>query len=419
MSILAKAHGVRRPLQRIAAFSVLPAVSLVSNLIVLPILSARFGTTGWSSVLLGQSIGAAASVVCALSWPVEGAHLVARCSPRQRLDLYRSSMRQRGLALAAASPLVVTACVVTEPAMLIVCVLSAIALSLNALAPGWYFIGMSNPRQALIAEGGPRLIVNLVAVALVAFLPLWTYPVALMVGTLMSLIVTWVFVRRGVAGGSAAVTDSPLAVRPSGGRFPLLPLVARGADASYIYLSGPLVAFVAPTAYPLFAAVDRLSSSITNVMGTVTHGLVAWIAEARPERQRRRVLGAVAFSSSFAAICFVVLAVSTPLLLGYVFAGTIEVDPAVAYLAAAGMAGAFLTRSLAVVLLVPQGLAGTAYNIMLAVAPTGLLLVGWAAVAFGSTGAIAVVAFTPLVAVAIQLTLGLRRALGARSIPTG
>src|SRR5215203_4709922 len=85
-------RAVRRPLQRIAAFGLLPAASLLSSLILLPIISGRFGQPGWSSVLLGQSIGAAASVVCALAWPMEGADLISRAAPTQRRVMYTASV---------------------------------------------------------------------------------------------------------------------------------------------------------------------------------------------------------------------------------------------------------------------------------------------------------------------------------------
>jgi hypothetical protein len=398
---------LQRPLSRILAFGLLPAVSLLSTLVVLPILSARFGLAGWSSVLLGQSIGAAASVVCALAWPSEGAHLVAQASPEQRVRMYRASVMQRSAALVVAAPLVIATCLLTRPDMPLVCVLSGLALSLNAFTSGWYFVGVSRPSQMLVAEGIPRLMVNLLSVALVVFLPLWTYPVALMAGMLGTVLITFWFIRRDAAGTEAAGRGDPL--RPGGGRFPVIVLLARSADAGSSYLSVPLVALIAPAAYPLFAAVDRLASAMINVMATVAQGLTAWIGEASDRTRHRRIAGAVLLASAASAIVFLASLAAIPWLARYVFAGTVQFGTLVACLAAARIAATFLSRALVTILLVPQEMAITAYIVGLVVACVTLALVALTAAGWGGIAPIGVMAVVPFAAVVIQMALGLRR----------
>ncbi|SNS90342.1 polysaccharide transporter, PST family [Geodermatophilus saharensis] len=399
---------LRRPIGRIAAFGVLPAVSLLSNLVVLPVLSARFGEAGWSSVLLGQSIGAAASVVCALTWPMEGPHLVSRTAPGRRAGLYASSVRQRAVAVLVVGPVVVALCLVARPAMPLVCVLSAVAIQLNALSPAWYFVGVSRPSSSLVAEGAPRLVVNIAAIALVVWLPLWTYPAALVVGMLATLVIASALVRRPVDAEVESETGGVPGPPRERSRVPLLAVVARGADAGYSYLTGPLVALVMPSAYPLYAAVDRLSQSLVNVMGTVTQGLTAWISEGRSSQ--RRVSGAVVLTLAFAGVCLAVLSFTAPLLLRFLFAGTVDVGPLVAFLAAAVTCGAFTVRALGTVLLVPRGKAAVAYRVLLVGAVAGLPAIGLAAVTAGSVGALVAAAAVAWLLVAIQLTAGLRGA---------
>ncbi|NEM05936.1 hypothetical protein [Geodermatophilus normandii] len=405
--VAAPVQVLRRPLGRIAAFGILPAVSLLSNLVVLPILSARFGEAGWSSVLLGQSIGAAVSVVCALAWPIEGPHLASVATPVQRFAMYRTSLRQRGLAVALATPVMVAVCLLADPPMPLVCSLSAVAIALNALSPSWYFVGASQPSRSLVAEGGPRLAVNLLAIGLVALFPLWTYPAVLIAGMAATLVIAAVSVRRDLRSSGVHHGTGEAPPRPMGGRAQVFAIVARGADAGYSYLTGPLVVFVAPAAYPLYAAVDRLAQSLVNVMSTVAQGLTAWIGEGRGDR-RRRVLGAVALAVVIAVTALGVLFLAAPLLLRYLFAGTVTSGPLVAFLAAAITTGAFLTRSLSLILLVPQGMAPVAYRIMLAAACVGLPLVGVGATVWGSLGALVVVATLPWATVAVQLVVGLR-----------
>ncbi len=400
--------ALRRPLSRIAAFGVLPAVSLLSNLVVLPVLRARFGQAGWSSVLLGQSIGAAASLLCGLSWSMEGPHAVAAAAPEERADLYAQSVRQRAVAVAVLTPPVVALCLFARPGMPLVCALSAIAITLNALGPGWYFTGVSQPSRSLLAEGGPRLVVNLASVGLVLFLPLWTYPAALILGMLTTLLVASWLIRRDVRrAGHRFPPDGPRARIRS--KAPVLAVAARGADAGYSYLCGPLVAFVSPPAYPLFAAVDRLAQSLLNVLSTITQGLTAWIGEAGRGLQRRRVYGAVVLAFGFAASSHLVLLLTAPLLLDFLFAGTVAVDARITFLAATVIAGGFLSRALVFVLLVPLGLAATAYRLMIVTACTALPLVGVAAAVSGSVTALAVVAAVPWVVVVAQLVFGWSR----------
>jgi hypothetical protein len=401
-----------RPIARIGAFGVLPAISLISTLVVLPTLSGRYGQAGWSSVLLGQSIGAAASVVCALGWPVEGANLASQATPPQRRGMYKASILQRTAAVGVATPLLIGVCLAAEPKMPLVCVLSAFAMTLNALSPAWYFVGVSRPSHSLVAEGGPRLVVNVGSIALVAFLPLWTYPTALIVGMMATLGIAAHFVGRDAGAESDPATDCSPAPRPSGGRIPLLAVLARGVDAGYQYLTGPLVALVAAPAYPVYAAVDRLSQSLVNVMATVTQGLMAWIGESGREVARRRLAGAVLLALAFAGLSVIVFALTTPLLLNYLFAGTVEASPLLAIVAGATISGVFLSKSLAVLLLVPQGLARAAYQLLVVGSCLGLPAVGLAAASGGSTGALIVSATGPWILVAGQLAVGLRHRHG-------
>ena len=401
-------RALRRPVERIAAFGLLPAASLLSTLVLLPIISARFGQPGWSSVLLGQSIGAAASVVCGLGWHMEGADLIARATPIQRRVMYRASVRQRAVALLVASPAVVGVSLVARPDLPLVCVLSALAVALNALSPGWYFVGLSRPSQLLVAEGGPRLAVNLAAIVLVVFLPLWSYPVALIIGVLATLAITSFYVDREArrVHPGLPVPDRP--PTPIGGRIPVLAVLARGADAASSYMSPPLVALVAAPAYPLYAAVDKLNQTLVNGMSMIARGLTAWIAETDGAGRRRRITGAVLVGVTLAMLSFVVLIFLTPYLLQYLFAGTVASSPGIAFLAAAVISGTFLSRALAPILLVPQGQVRAAYRILIGGALVGLPLVGLGAHVNGGIGALSAAAALPWGQVVVQLGVGLR-----------
>jgi hypothetical protein len=292
----------------------------------------------------------------------------------------------------------------------LVCALSGLAVSLNALAPGWFFVGVSRPSGALLAEGAPRLAANLLAAGAVAVLPLWTYPVVLMLSTAGTLLLARALVGRPVGEGEPGVArpgHSAPVPRLSGS--PALAAAARGADAGVLYLTGPLVAFVAAPAYPLYAAVDRLNTSIVNVLTPLTSGLVAWINEGGQPTRRRRVAASVALALVAGATAFVLLLVLTPVLLRYVFAGTVPVTGWLVVLASAGMVASWLAQALSMLLLVPQGLARSAYAIMLFGAAIALSSVCVTAIHWGGLGAIAAMAAAAFVVVGVQLAVGLGR----------
>jgi hypothetical protein len=158
----------------------------------------------------------------------------------------------------------------------------------------------------------------------------------------------------------------------------------------------------------VFAAVDKLTTAVLNVMGTVIQGLMAWIVESS-EARRRRLAFSVAVAGTAAAVAFVLLALATPLLLHYIFAGTVRVGPLVSCAAGAIVAGNFFSKSLNYLLLVPQDMARLAYQSMLLGAVGGLPVVVASAVLFGGAGALTTAAIVPFCVVVVQLSVALRR----------
>src|SRR5213595_2003531 len=92
-------------LLRLSGFTVLPLLSLITPLLLLPVISGFVGGSGISSVISGQAIGTFAATVLMWGWNVDGPVAVARStSAAGRSKVYLQSMRTRLLLLALVLP---------------------------------------------------------------------------------------------------------------------------------------------------------------------------------------------------------------------------------------------------------------------------------------------------------------------------
>jgi hypothetical protein len=362
------------PVRRMGVFALMPLLSALSNVILLPAVSAQFGQAGWTSVVLGQGIGAAASVVCSLQWPTEGPALVARASARERTAIMRASMRSRTVTALACVPVTLLLVGIVQPADLLVCALSALSATLIGLSPAWFLVGIGRPAQLLWLEGFPRLAGNVLALALLlGGFPLWTYPATMLATATLTAALSWVLLAGGVRSPEPAWKNS------QNGRALGFATLARTLDAGYGFIAGPIVAVLAPAAYPVFGACDRLAKVALGGLVVVPQGAAGWVSEpASTEHRQRRIRAASTYLLPLAFLIFLLLTVTTPLLVHVLFAGTVSVGFLPSALTGAIVAAAFLGQSLFVTGLAPLGKARTGYRYLVIAFAVGLpaLVVG-------------------------------------------
>jgi hypothetical protein len=393
-------------------FAGLPLLSLLANLVVLPIISSRFGAGGWTSLALGQALGAGVSVVCSLHWPIDGPTAVARADPEGRRQIYAASLRSRSTALLAAAPFVVLSLLAIRPADDLVFLLAAFATSLNALSANWYFTGTGQPGRLASLEGSVRLLANAVSIPVVLTFPeLWPYPVLLGAAAIFSLLLTIRSIRpfdgQRVAQGGQVLDHA------------FLGTVARSADAAYFYLMSPLVAIIHPAGIVAFTAADRLLKVAFNALGGAPLGFVSWIAAPNSQAQknlraRRAFIFLIAAAVAVGLCSFPALGV----LDGALFAGTVNLSPEMRAAASAALAFGFITRAMYVVLLPGLGRARASYRIMLSSAAAGALALALAA-SSGPVTAMTAVACTSGLVMGIQTWLTLRSSAEAATQPAG
>lgn len=391
------------PVRRMGVFALMPVLSVLSNVILLPVISHLFGTSGWTSVLIGQGIGAAASVVVSLQWMSEGPALVAQSEHRFRGAILRASTRARALALVGVSPLLVAGTFIAGPADVITCLLASLAAATIGLSPNWYYVGIGRPARLVLLEGVPRLLGNGVALGLLLLgAPLWSFPAVMLLTAL------------GATGGAWRAESrqhrSQRWHNPQGRRATGLATLARSLDAGSVFLAGPVVATLVPAAYPLFGACDRLCKVLLSGLSVVPQGAVGWISEpADASVRNRRAWRITLLLVPLAALIAVVLAVATPLLVQLLFAGTVDVPYSTSALAALSVAMIFLGQATFYSGLAPTGQAASGYRYLTVAAMTGVPAVVIGALTLGANGALAGLALQG----AVLWLLSLRRAHAA------
>jgi hypothetical protein len=362
------------PVRRMGIFALIPLLSTLSNVVLLPVVSSSFGQAGWTSVVLGQSIGAAASVVCSLQWPTEGPGMVARASAEERLAIMRASMRSRAATVLACVPVALLVIAIVQPAGVLVCTLSALSATLIGLSPAWFVVGIGRPTLLVWLEGIPRLVGNVIALALIlGGLPLWTYPALMLATSAFTATLSWFRLAGGLR------YRGPVWKNAQDGRSLRFATLARTLDAGYGFIAGPIVAVLAPAAYPVFGACDRLANVAFSGLVIVQQGAGGWVAEPESAEARvRRARMATLYLLPLALLVFAFLSLATPLLVHLLFSGTVSVGYLTSALTGAFVAAGFLGHALFLTGLAPTGNARHGYRYLSIAFAVGLpsLVVG-------------------------------------------
>lgn len=194
-------------LLRLAGFTGLPLLSVVTPFLLLPVLARVVGEGGWSSILTGQAVGAFGATAIVWGWNTVGPILVAQNpDSRYRAELYRESLRTR-LAL----------CVLVFPAVSAISWalaapdmrLEAAAMSWTSLvaglSPAWFCIGVGKPVLLALFDTVPKVVATLAAIPVILLTrEVWVYALILVLAVVISLLV---FHRVVVPDGKSTFTS--------------------------------------------------------------------------------------------------------------------------------------------------------------------------------------------------------------------
>lgn len=411
------AADVRNPLshvKRLFGFSMMPALSMLASLALLPLIASKFGASGWVALAVGQSIGAIVGVFGALAWPVMGGHRIAQQTREERIVTYRTSTFSRLLALGALVP-ITSICMLFSPFELVLpSILFMIGAALNAMSASWYFSGTGEPRFLIRNEGLVRL--GSYAVALVgmsAGLGLWWYGLMMVAANLLTLVMNWLT----VVGPIWAVTAVEIRGAAQLIRTQMGATLSRVLQSLFYQGANTIFAVFAPAALAVYSATDQIKRVAGNAIGVVPAAFVGWVGSSTGRKLLRRQS-----LSLMVAISVSLVAAAAWWLLGdrvvhYLFAGEIELTRAQKWLLFGGIIANFLTYSVELLVMIPSRLEKIVYRANSIASVLGLVAMAIGARMFGVEGGLMVLLLVKLVLlITYGLSLGIVRRTSQRVI---
>ena len=348
---------MRTVLLRLSGFTILPLLSLITPLLLIPVISGFVGGEGISSVISGQAIGTFAATVLMWGWNVDGPVAVARAaSSSDRAGVYLRSIRTRLILLVLTVPAAAAvAAIVAVPAFRWEAVAMTCAVAFAGMSPSWFCIGVGQPRLLAVYDTVPRFVATALAVpVLLISHQLWFYTGLLAATTLASLIV---FHRTYSPGGNWWPRDFRGAVRELGaqGRTAGISL----AGNAYASTPAPIAtASTAPAASSSLATADTLYRFGLFTVVALGNAFQGWTLERGASGRRRRHLAAIWSHIGLGVIGAAVLTVAGPFVSSLLFAGQAQATTELCLYY--GLAFLFLSASTPFIrnLLIPAGQQG-------------------------------------------------------------
>ncbi len=391
----------------VALLTGVSALSAISPLIALPLITRAAGPTGFAEIAIGQALGTLAATLITFGWAVRGPVEAARSSHPSRV--FRASIVVRGANSIVILPVIaLVAAMASHADDHALAIVSALAFSLQGLSLSWYAVGVGRPLLALVFDAVPRIVLNLAGavIALATGIPL-VYPLVLLLGTFASfLVATWLIGMRERFSLGSVLTDARAAYR-SGWRTALaagLLTFSETAPLSTLGVAG------SPAAIG-FAPFDRVLKYGYIGVYMITSSFQGWVSSAPGEAGRRRMRRAVGIHALLAAGLgagfALVVPWATPIVLGPGF----EIDQLTALFGGTALAAMTLATALGMCVVLPSGHDG-AYLASVCVAavlivPAVLVGAGIGGVA-GAAGGVAAVQLAALLALSVAAVPVLR-----------
>jgi O-antigen/teichoic acid export membrane protein len=375
-----------RHVKRIVGFALLPGLSMLASLVLLPLVSARFGAAGWIALALGQSIGAIVSIVVGMAWPIVGGNAVARADGEEtQQGIFRASVYSRGLALVVLLLIAIPLTLMLAHSYPVATTLFMVAIALNGLSAAWFFEGKGQPRSLVINEGLTRFVGYGIAVAtLLAGARLSSYGAVMVVTGLATFALNWFTIMRRsplrVAGGWG-LTLRIIREHATG-------TVARLLQAAFTFGGPSIFALLAPAHLPLFSGLDQIQKAGTNASSFLPSSFVHWVGSAAPAQRRRNMLRSLGFSATVSALSVPVWMFIGPTILKLLFADKLQLSAWGHLLLILAIVSVLFRTSCELLVLVPLGYAQLVYAGSSIASVIGIVLVALGAVYFGALGGV-------------------------------
>lgn len=372
---------IGRRFGRYGLYFAVPAISALAPLIAVPVISGRFGASGWSPIAIAISIGTTAAAVAELGYGVTGPQDVARRS-RHAAELYMEATAAKLLALAVLGPIAVTVTVMLCQTNRLTAGLVAFATAAGSLSPAWFFIGRGRPEHVLGAETLPRVAaVGLSAGLMLIGGPLVVYGLLLLVAAAVTFIASSRLARVDLLPPARAWRAAPHRVKEQG-------VIVLGRAISTVYTSLPtaIVGIHGQFGAGLYSAADRPMRMGYTILGGVTDKLQSWVGGAGAEDLKRRRRVTIAANVALGLIAGGAYALLGPLVARILFVGRFGVTYELAALAGLCVALMCASRGLGLVV-VSMERANALTGAVLVAAVVGALSLPGLTAALGGAGA--------------------------------
>lgn len=263
--------------RRLGGFAFLQFVGLLAPFLILPIIARVGGLGGWSSIAVGQSLGAFLSGVVSYGWNLVGPAKIASIPHTERQDIYAASLANR---------LIVALLVVPGGALIAgmlsaethkgVGALAAVAGALGGLSIAWFAIGTGKPMLIFYSELLPRLAaVAGAAVLLLGGMNLVVYPLLLIGSSILGTVIVSVLVLKDWSPHWLIFIQGIRELRSQGqGAFTTVLAGAYGSMPTAILGGVSSTASVAA-----FAAGDKLYRAALFSVVSFGNAFQGWVAE--------------------------------------------------------------------------------------------------------------------------------------------
>ncbi len=345
---------MRALLGRLAGFGGLPLISLITPLLVLPVIGRVAGVGGWASLAAGESIGTLGGIVIGYGWNVSGPpRIAARADPHERYAFYRQSLVVRGAVAVVVLPVVLLLCILAaRRGYELPTALMGVSSSVTGLSFAWFCVGAGDPRSIAVFEAVPRVVAAAASAGLILVTrQLVIYPALAVTVSLAGIVL---FSRR-VPGRSQA---------PSAGARGLWALLVRDRGLAAIDIAGsaygsvpvPVVsAIAAPSLASSYASADKLYRFGQFIPITLGNAFQSWTVEAGRGGRSRRLRFALLAHLVLGVVGWALFAVAGPWVSALMFGPQVRAAGAVCFWLGAAFALLSVRTAAVRLVLVPEG----------------------------------------------------------------
>lgn len=268
-------------------FAASAALSAGTQFLALPFLLAGLGAAGWSSLVLGTSLGTIAALGGGWGWPLIGAPAVAAAPLAQRPALWAQSLRSRTWpVLISLVLLIIAMAAISSPDPTATGISAGTAFVSGALGSPWYYVGSQEPARMLTAVTMPLVAGTITSAALASLTGIaWHSALATLAAAAVAATLTTVDIDRRRRAYPSAPPPPVSGLREATG----VGFIA----AVYVNVPLVLVAQHFPAALPVYALADRLYRVAHAAVTPLIQLLQGKIPSPDPRETARRVWAAV------------------------------------------------------------------------------------------------------------------------------